>query len=661
MKIKKIELCNIGSYEGVNILDVSDADKNIILVGGRNGTGKTTLFESIKLCFYGNKVTGYQFSTVAYNKKVMRLVNNVAKLNGNAKVYVAVTVEIFNGQENDTYVLKREWNLSKKDSESFSVNKNGILLKEDEFEAFCNYILDVIPPELFNLYFFDGEKFEDAFLNSRGNEKIKKAFLTLCGYDTFDIMLQNFRRIGYNKKTTKISSVAYLESKAKLAELKAKETVIQEKLAKTYSELEKLSGIQQELEATYRKSGGVTIQEWNEKLNQVKKEEARREFLNSQIKEFANDVIPFLMVRKQLEAVFMQIEKEENFNKQKNLYEEVKKLFSKVSKKTIKDTAATNEDVIEFTKAFYKELESELSLDGLTVEDINPILRLSYSEQQIITKSIVDIFRFNKNEVINNRNALKESIAKTRTLREILDNCNIDNVQKFLQKKEQLNEEKQALLNKLPELLSQKSAIEIEVKNQELVHKHNLKALEEELKNNSIVDLSSKAILFLEKLQDELSKQHKQKLEELFSKKLNELMRKENFFDKVEIDADFNINIYRDVSECGEMQEIDKEGMSMGEKQIFVMALYWSLMQLTNKRVPFVMDTPLARIDAAHRERIVRHFFNELDGQVFIFSTDKEIVWEDIELLKPKLGKTFLLENDGASSTIKEKEYFSEM
>ncbi len=53
--------------------------------------------------------------------------------------------------------------------------------------------------------------------------------------------------------------------------------------------------------------------------------------------------------------------------------------------------------------------------------------------------------------------------------------------------------------------------------------------------------------------------------------------------------------------------------------------------------------------DAAHREKIVRCFFNELDGQVFIFSTDKEIVREDIELLKPKLGKTFLLKNDGAN------------
>lgn len=658
MKIKKIELYNIGSYEGVNILDVSDADKNIILVGGQNGTGKTTLFESIKLCFYGNRITGYQFSTAIYNKKVINLVNNVAKLKGKVKAYIAITIEIFNGQENDTYILKREWDLSKEKFESFSVNKNGIVLKEDEFEIFCNYILDLIPPELFNLYFFDGEKFEDAFLNLKGNENIKKAFLTLCGYDTFDIMLQNFKRISYNKKAKKTSSIAYLESKAKLAELKAKEAIIQENLSKTYSELEKLSGIQQELEATYRKAGGVTIQEWNEKLNQVKKEETKRDFLNSQIKEFANDFIPFLIVRKQVEEVFAEIEKEENFNKQKNLYEEVKKLFSKVSKKTIEDTAATTEDVNKFIRAFYKELQSEFGGDEVNIESINPILRLSYSEQQIITKSIIDILHFDKNEILNNRNALKESVAKTKKLREILDNCNIDNVQKFLQKKEQINAEKQALLNKLPELLSQKSTIESEVKMQELVHKHNLKALEEELKNNSIVDLSSKAILFLEKLQDELLKKKIRKLEELFGKKLNELMRKGSFFDKVEIDADFNIHIYRAVAEHAEMQEIDKEGMSMGEKQIFVMALYWSLMQLTNKQVPFVMDTPLARIDSSHREKIVRCFFNKLDGQVFIFSTDKEIIREDVELLKPKLGKTFLLENDGTNSTIKEKEYF---
>ena len=55
---------------------------------------------------------------------------------------------------------------------------------EDDFD---NYLLNLIPPELFELYFFDGEQIADFFLEESNGGRIKNAFLTICGYDTFDI------------------------------------------------------------------------------------------------------------------------------------------------------------------------------------------------------------------------------------------------------------------------------------------------------------------------------------------------------------------------------------------------------------------------------------------------------------------------------------------
>ena len=107
------------------------------------------------------------------------------------------------------------------------------------------------------------------------------------------------------------------------------------------------------------------------------------------------------------------------------------------------------------------------------------------------------------------------------------------------------------------------------------------------------------------------------------------------------------------------MHEFEKQRLSKGEKQIFIMSLYWALMTLSKKNIPFMMDTPFARIDKEHRKHITENFFKQLNGQVFIFSTDEEIINEHVDILQSKINKTFLLDNkQNKKTTIIENEYF---
>jgi DNA sulfur modification protein DndD len=54
MKINNIKLINFGSYEGENVFDTNGNDqRNIVLIGGKNGAGKTMLFTAIRVCLYG--------------------------------------------------------------------------------------------------------------------------------------------------------------------------------------------------------------------------------------------------------------------------------------------------------------------------------------------------------------------------------------------------------------------------------------------------------------------------------------------------------------------------------------------------------------------------------------------------------------------------------
>ena len=217
MKINRITLFNFGSYEGEATFDTSTkTDANIILIGGKNGSGKTTLFTAMRICLYGYMSMGYKNYNSFYTRSIIKLINNNAKLSKPTFASVSLQIELNNGQGIDIYNLTRSWNLAESLTENFKIYKNEYLLTSDETADFEKYILSFIPPELFNLYFFDGEKIADFFLEEGSNSRIKNAFLTLCGYDTFEIMRRNFKRVKGNSASTP-SLNEYLQVKDELS------------------------------------------------------------------------------------------------------------------------------------------------------------------------------------------------------------------------------------------------------------------------------------------------------------------------------------------------------------------------------------------------------------------------------------------------------------
>lgn len=80
MKINKVKLHNFSSYEGNNEFDfeITDAGKNIVLIGGKNGAGKTSLFTAIKVALYGPLAYGYVGVNSHYISKIKDLINSKA-------------------------------------------------------------------------------------------------------------------------------------------------------------------------------------------------------------------------------------------------------------------------------------------------------------------------------------------------------------------------------------------------------------------------------------------------------------------------------------------------------------------------------------------------------------------------------------------------------
>ena len=91
------------------------------------------------------------------------------------------------------------------------------------------------------------------------------------------------------------------------------------------------------------------------------------------------------------------------------------------------------------------------------------------------------------------------------------------------------------------------------------------------------------------------------------------------------------------------------------------MTLYQALSHLNKINVPYIIDTPFARIDGEHREKILINFFKELKGQIIILSTDEEIVAHYKHVVSDIISDTYVLNHTSDGKTqIRANTYFGE-
>lgn len=460
------------------------------------------------------------------------------------------------------------------------------------------------------------------------------------------------------------------------------------------------------LEKDYKSSGGVSLEEWNNKFLELKSEERKREELNAWLKNAANDIIPFVILRSELQDLLDKI----NYEKENERLEILKESMSSLLPEVLLRIQSKRKD---FSESLKNEVLQEL-LECLEINDDigNGILNLSKMEYQQLLMTISKLLEYDKVEILNKRKEVELSLKRNEKIKAELDKVSVEGFDTYLVEKEEILDNAKKLLKEKEELAGSQADLKEEVEKAKDLYKRAEKELDKQLKNESITALTAKSILFLEELQRRLFKSEIEKVQILFMKKMHQLMRKEQFIDKIVIDDDFRVHVYKrvtldcdgvcekinqlsvekymqefgevhcsdvlKVSECKDlyefvlryqgkgqifdvMLEFDKTIMSKGEKQVFIMALYWAMVQLSNKEIPFIIDTPFARIDTEHRAHITEHFFKNLKGQVFIFSTDEEITQEHINVIGNDLAAKFLIENtDNTRTEIKANKYFGE-
>ncbi len=698
MKIQQIKLKNIGPYVNENKFNFTtdDGDKRMVLIGGKNGAGKTTLFKAIKICLYGCVAFGYETINSKYLVEIEQIINSTVKLQKNSEAQIDLSLLLDDGKYNNVYILSRRWKIGlKKISETFEVRKNGVVLSETEKEDFKSYVLHLLPPNLFRFYFFDGEKLSDFAFNGNQNSDFKDAFLKLCNLDTMEIIRQNFRRISRNKTKENSTYSDEYESCLKEDEMSA---VRVEHAEDEYKNIEQsVFSIDEQLailEKSYTKGGGISKIEWKSMQEQIAKEEARREEKRKWLKDIANNVIPFIILKKVLlelkEQIAIEHKAQINANLKKTIdTPEIRGIISSI----------LNSSGIELAQDITDKIVFDITNYSSQIGDIDPILNISDLDRFELNAKINSLYSFDISRIKEATDDIEASLRCVKRIRKKIERSSVDSYDEYLQKKSELNESRAKLTQQLLELDKELQQLRANKAVCALKLSKAKTAYEAILKKQSINDISARALLAFDELQEILYEKSIRTVELEFQKRFNALINKSDLIDGIHIDRNLNVFPYKNkkfnakeirkslfingneyiIAQIGlyafeilqeklltDKEEFElpvevKQQLSAGEKQIFVMALYQALSRLNKISVPYIIDTPFARIDGEHREKILRHFFKELKGQIIILSTDEEIVANYKHVVSDIISDTYILNHtSGGKTEIKANTYFGE-
>lgn len=669
MIVTKVILQDYGVYRGRNEFDLTCTEKKpIVLIGGTNGAGKTTLFESIMLCLYGISTIGKRSTKKAYDKFLTRKIHRYLK-SATPADHASITVQFkfFHNRRETEYRVERSWR--KEDGvvdEQLTVKKRGPdqndfgPLEAIEKSYWQSFIEDLIPKGIVKLFFFDGEKIVGIAREGTEDITIKESFKSLLGLEIVeqlraDLQVNLTRNLTGGSKSLQQDFEKY---KAEKDESMHNTERLGEKLAQKQSEMDSLRVEIGSMEARISKIGGKFASGRDAAKGKLAAKKIIYDNVLQRITELCSGVLPFAIIPADLERLLEQIQIDESIQQQrmgqKLLDSKFKKITARIRTQKFWNGADLDAGGRDRVVSMMSDLlEEERMLSGPRNK---PVFGFSTLQASRITGII-------QQANTTALQSLKKDIEKIIDIGETISQLetSIANAPS--------DDEIGSLVSEIGKMHSQAGALQTEMDHIEERISSNIslrRHLDAKLrdivsqiykneKSEQHVKLTQNVQNVLEEFVEKLRDRKIHLLEKYLLESTKTLMHKKNLIGRVRVNPDtFEVTLFRKNND-----PLPKDLLSEGEKQMFAMAILWALARTSGRPLPFMIDTPLARLDEGHRASIVEKFLPVASHQILIFSTDKEIEYEDSRKLEPYVARSYAMEyieNEG--TTKKHDGYF---
>ncbi len=199
MLLKKLEFVNYKTYYGHQEVDLyipederKENGKNIILLGGLNGAGKTTILKAILYILFGKR----GMTETEYKRLFSNVINNTFFDEGGRECQISLSLETDKGEE---WNLKIKWYFNRDktlshEQRSLEVKGAGSKFKKtvqiDNIDVFNKFIDKIIPYHAAPFFIFDGEEIKDIILRQNSQE-MKDAIHKITGMESYKQLLED--------------------------------------------------------------------------------------------------------------------------------------------------------------------------------------------------------------------------------------------------------------------------------------------------------------------------------------------------------------------------------------------------------------------------------------------------------------------------------------
>lgn len=657
MILDSIRLENFGAYGGVNEAELTPTkQKPVVLFGGMNGGGKTTLLDALLLVLYGSKAKVSNRGRMAYKEYLRDCIHR----GSDPSEWASITLRfrrMIDGEE-QSFELQRYW-------------REGVREIEETVRVICNGEPDSVmtdhwdevveaylPVSISNLFFFDGEQIKELAEGSNAAQILGTAIRSLLGLDLVDRLETDLKTFERRKKSEGLDDASAKRLKQAQQELNALDQQLEE-LALQRGALTNESGrIAKEVrgfEAKFKAEGGDLYLKRKDFEKELVELGSKKQEAESSLRELAAGPLPLLLLQEQLQAVETQVIQDGEIRQNRilvdALIERDEKLLGQLKSSKL-DTSAL--------KTVRQALNDDRSGRQQTA-NLKPVLdadpHLAPHIRHLCTRVLPEVAQ-SAESAIQAIRKLEEQVARIETeLSRVPEADRIAQFQKQLDDARKRHAEKMAEMDALTARIEAlKRRREEALRQIERFGEQDDAAQLYEDDRRRMLKHSGRVRETLDRFRTKVIARHVANMEALMLESFQKLLRKTDLVHGLHIDPQTFVVTLRDKNQ----QILPFDRLSAGERQLLATAMLWGLARASGRPIPTIIDTPLGRLDSSHRNHLVERYFPKAAHQVILLSTDEEIVNSYHQKLKPAVTRHYLLDHDSKSGRTEMKEgYFT--
>lgn len=642
MILDELILRNYGVYKGEHSILLTPTARNpVVLIGALNGGGKTTILEALQVALFGRNANPVTSSKTAYSDYLRGSINSSA---APKQAGVELTFRYVAEGVERRYRVCRTWRESGTTvKETLEVYQDG-QLDASVTERWSEVVEQLIPHQISDLFFFDGEKIESLADPMRSAELLRVGVHALLGLDVIDGLIKSLGQVERRRKahlgaSDLASKTAPVEEA--LTRMEARRAQLYERSAEARSELDGALKSISELQRRFEAEGGELYERQEVIRVELEASSSRKVLLEERMRDVACGVAPLLLVRNLFqEAKQTAIDEAELLQElafAAALPRRDVQLFDELKRRGLKaEVLAVVEEVLSSDRSARAALGAKRPTLGVRPEALSGAGEESLAAAKCDIEALLSAFAQEEETLarIEARQAAIPEESKIVDLRDRLSNARRE-AQRLSARLELLNEEHQRSLAECERLKNQRDRLLDEA----------AAAQADDFLSRRIIEKSVKSRDSLQRFRTAMRGKHIARLEALVTECFQALLRKKSLVQRVSIHPEsFSLTV---VGNSGAV--IPPERLSAGERQMLAVAMLWGLARASGRHLPAIIDTPLGRLDSEHRGLLVRNYFPAASHQVILLSTDEEINGAYYSAIKPHVSREYLIQYDHAN------------